>query len=465
MQKKTKVEARTRSKRDKSRRQVVKSRAAKQYNPRMSQDDPESVPIADAARALGISVRTAKREGETGRLHSFRTGGGHWRVLKSDLEAFKQGIPNPTPGPASSVLQNRREGVEELRAELDKRKLERELKKLDTEDARAERERAEAARTQRLAAKAQLKELTLQAGRDAERRRAVDREEARAKWRRDWINGARKEFPAWLSVEQEQILLASVETELGLWGMGDSQDSVGHSLDRTIERVVAPWRAQREARAGRETLIQHATWGLPLGATEADKARAVASARAALSNVPLSASDAEVRLALDEALAPIKESIEKTQTRARRERLIEGAGRSLPWSATEADKAQATAAVRAALANLPLRASQTEEQTIISPAIALIRQAIEERAATQQQQAKRESQKKGLVSYGVLCVPTYIQELRDNDEIDSDASEDVDWIADLQDAVRRKIENEFDGTESYEDAKQVAREIVATELE
>jgi hypothetical protein len=112
-----------------------------------------------------------------------------------------------------------------------------------------------------------------------------------------------------------------------------------------------------------------------------------------------------------------------------------------------------------------------------------VKQAVEERIANERAQARaeadsrarkwredlekqqRESRKEGLVSHGVLCVSTYIQELCDNDEIDSDALEDDDWKAGLEDAVRRKIQDEFDGSETYEKAKQVAREIVDEEVE
>ena len=64
----------------------------------------ETIPVAEAARLLGISVRTVKRMCDAGRLRSFRTTGGHLRVLRSDVEAFRQGSASPAPVPASSAF-------------------------------------------------------------------------------------------------------------------------------------------------------------------------------------------------------------------------------------------------------------------------------------------------------------------------------------------------------------------------
>jgi excisionase family DNA binding protein len=467
MPKKTNADARTRSKREKSRRRVVKNRSGKRYNPRMGQVGAESVPIAEAARLLGMSVRTAKREMETGRLRSFRTSGGHWRVLKSDVEAFRQGITTPASAPAPSVLQNKREGVEELRAELDKRKLERELSKLDAEDAKTNRERDEVFRTQRLTVKAKLADVRLQRETNAQQQDRERRQRERDQWRRAWINGARKEFPAWLSVEHEQALLASIETELGLWDMEDAQESIGHALDRTIERVIAPWRAEREARARREQTVQSAVSLLPWGATDSDKARAVASVRAALSTVPLEARDSEVRVALDGVLAPVIESILKSQTRARRERLMESAAHSLrAWNSTEADKVHATAAVRSALADLPLGAAQTEEHNAVAAALAPIKRSIEERAAAQRERESRERKKPNLISFAVFHACNYLDEQFENGDIDLDAGEDFDDVRrNVAAAVQSTLEEELTGDESQDEANRIACKIVDEELD
>ena len=395
---------------------------------------------------------------------------------RADVERFRQGHRSAASAPASSVLQGKRERVEELQAELGKRKLERELSKLDAEDVKAERERNETFRTQRLTVKAKLADVRLQRERNLQQQEREEKQGRHEEWRHGWINGARKQLPEWLSAEQEQSAIAAVESELSNWSMACSEGEIGEALGRVIDRAVAPWLAERAARDRRDTLIDHAGFELPSGATQADKARAAVCARTVLSNLPLDATDAEVRVALDDALAPMKRAIEEAQTRAHREReeadkrawrerLIEAAARSLPYSSTEADKAQATAAVRTALSNLPLGASLTEEQTVMAGAVAPIKQAIEERAAAQQQQAQRERKKSELITFAALHASNYLDELNNDGDIELEDGEDLDDLRrDVETAVRNALAEELTGDESQDKTNRIARQIVEEEL-
>ncbi|MBI3668750.1 MAG: helix-turn-helix domain-containing protein [Acidobacteria bacterium] len=454
---------------DKSGRQNVKSRRAKPHNPRMGQVGAESVPVAEAARLLGVSERTVKRMCSAGDLPSFRTAGGHVRVPRVDLMRFREGHGSTASAPASSVLQNRRERVEELGLEAQELRAKREIEKLRGEDSEAERGQTMEARAQVLAQRRALEEARLQREREAERRqrerRQVELERQEAEFRRRWLRWASAAAPDWLSAEQAQAVAGAVERALSHCDPEQPDDDVRPLLEKAIERVVAPWRAEREERARRENLIEQAVWRLPSGATQADKARAIVSARAALSTVPLDASDAGVRVALDEALAPAKQAIEDAQARSRREQLLDFAVRGLSWNATAADKAQATAAVRSALSNVPLQASRSEEQTVVAAAVAPIKRAIEERTAAQQEHERRERNKSSLVSLGVLHVSAYLSELYSDDEISDDAYSDYEWRNQLETTVRKVLESELAGDESLEDVWQIAREVVGEELE
>jgi len=78
---------------------------------------------------LGVSIPTLKRMAAEGRLESFRTPGGHLRILGESVDAVRD-HPQTQPRPvrdASPVLQNRRERLEELTLEAQERRAKREL--------------------------------------------------------------------------------------------------------------------------------------------------------------------------------------------------------------------------------------------------------------------------------------------------------------------------------------------------
>ncbi len=447
----------------------MKNHSAKRYNPRMAQLTGGSVPVSEAARLTGLSVRTVKRMCAAGQLSFFRSPGGHVRVVKADLERFLRRA-SPALPPASSVLQNRRERVEELGLEAQELRAKREIEKLRKEDSEAERGRTMEARAQVLAQRRALEETRLQRERDAEQRERQRREAAgegeRAEFFRRWLRWAADSFPDWLSAEQTQSVTVAVERALEQCDPGEPDGDVRPVLERAIERLLAPCRAEREERARRERLIEHAVWGLPWGAIDADKARAVGSARTALSRLPLGATDAEVQVALDEAVAPTRQAIEERQTRARREQLIEAAGRWLPWDATDADKAKAAAAVRSVLSNLPLRASQTEEQNAVSVAVAPIKQLTEERTAARQHQEQRERKKSTLLTLAIFHASNYLDTLHNDGDMELDSGEDFDDVRrDVEAAVRKALEEELTGDESHDEANRIARQVVDEELE
>jgi hypothetical protein len=320
------------------------------------------------------------------------------------------------------------------------------------------------ARAQRLTAKAQLKAVKLQAARDAERRSAADQAEARANWRRGWFNGAVQEFPNWVSPEQDHELRTAIDAELDRWDLADG-DAVGPALDRVIERMVAPWAAIREERVQREKLVADTIGGYVLsGAIAEQKTRAAADARAALSQLPFGASDAELKAVVAKAIAPVLQGMADDRTHSRREQLIKSAGQWLPWGATETERTQATQAVRSALGDLPLHANQAEEQALLTRTLAPIKNAIEARATAQQERQRRERQKPFLITVAVLAASTYLSELRSDLDPEPDDEEFSELEREVEAKIRSRLEQELTGDESQEDANHLACEIVHEEV-
>src|SRR5688500_16200928 len=70
---------------------------------RLSSMPTDILTTAQAARLLGISVRTAQLLIEGGSLTSWKTPGGHRRVYRADVEALVAG-PDPSPAASSALV-------------------------------------------------------------------------------------------------------------------------------------------------------------------------------------------------------------------------------------------------------------------------------------------------------------------------------------------------------------------------
>lgn len=398
----------------------------------MTTTPPQSVPVSEAARLTGFSVRTLKRMCEAGQLESYRSPGGHVRVIRASLERFLRDASSAPQVPASSVLANKRERVEELSLQLQETRAMREIRKLSEEDSEMERQRAETQRAQDLANKRAVQETRLEAARDTERREREQREaeaqRQRAEFGRQWLSFATDRFPAWVSYEQRQPLLAAVEETISARDPGDAE-LMARLLADAISRVCAPWQAERLGQQKREELIERTiTSGLPIGAMDSEKAKAAASARSALAQVPLVASEWELRAAVSAAVEPMVKAIEQRKA-AEREK--------------ERQRAEAE------------RARDAE------------RRAREEREAKARADAVLRRMRKGnLVAAGVAHVSSYLSELFRKDEITRDEWLDFELQRELQEQVREALESQLTGAddESDSDAKQITEEVVDEEL-
>jgi excisionase family DNA binding protein len=399
----------------------------------------EWISIGEAERLTGLSTRTIKRMVAEGQLSCSRSPGNHMRVSRADVERLLR-REAPVSGAASSVLANKRERVEELSLELQLARAQRELKRFTEEDAEGERQRADSQRARELADLRAIEESRLQAERNADRRareeREVQQQRARAEFRRKWVGWAVDRFPAWPSFEQRQTLLAAIETTIAARDPEDGE-IMRFLLWDTMNRIYAGWDLERRTQERREDAVTHAvTWDLPIGATDADKASAAASARSALAQIPPFAADSEIRSAVGSAIQPIVASIEERRT----------AERCKESERLEAERAKVEER-RAAERQKENERLEAERARIDSP--------------------MRNARKSRLVSAGVERVSTYLSELHGAGEITRDAYLDFDWRRELQNDVREILESELSGTdeESEQTARKLAEDIVDEELE
>ncbi len=229
---------------------------------------PEALSVVDAAKALGVSGRTVKRMIEAGELSSFRTRGGHLRISIESVKAVKGESPRAVSNP-SSVLQNRRERVEELNLEAQELRAERQLDAL-------RREQEEEKTDRRAEAEALRQERTDQARALVLDRQRIEREEAEERDRRRAAKEAqsRKEriVSAWLEVglalipegvpaEVRLDVVSKVEELLQECHL-TQETQILRLVTATVADVLAPWQREQDITA----IIEEACATLPFAA-------------------------------------------------------------------------------------------------------------------------------------------------------------------------------------------------------
>src|SRR5712692_1388434 len=98
----------------------------------------ESYTVREASQALGFSVPTVIRMCEEGTLQHFVSPGGHRRIPSEAIAAVRTNgrSRSSTASAPSSVLQNRRERLEELGLDAQEIRAHRELDRLDRKSTR-----------------------------------------------------------------------------------------------------------------------------------------------------------------------------------------------------------------------------------------------------------------------------------------------------------------------------------------
>jgi excisionase family DNA binding protein len=437
----------------------------------------ESYSVSDAARLLGVSIPTAKRMAADGHVEGFRTPGGHLRIIAESIEALREQRRQPRPvREPSPVLQNRRERLEELTLEAQEHRARRELEKLRREEQKeadaleAEAQAREDEAVQR-EAEIELERERLELER-AQQRARQEREQAEERAKREaqqalaafrcrWQTKASEALSAyeyrWLSATQRKEMLGGLEAEIEKRQPAD-EPRMGTILAHSLEALVEPFRAERDAQERRQTLTEEALRSLPYLATEAEKVRATVAIREALRRLDSCADVCEMRVAVQAAVKPVHLAVGKRLLDAR---LLEWAIRELPWSRTDRDETRLRRECAEILAELPLGTSEAEGEEALEPTVREASAEIEKRQAENERQVRKAS----LIQQGLAEVSNYLLELKREGEIADEDYWDSDFTAHLNEAVRRDLEAELSGNETTKEVRELTREIIDGELD
>jgi excisionase family DNA binding protein len=442
-----------------------------------SSDD--SYSVGEVASLLGVSIPTVKRMAQAGTLETFRTPGGHLRVLAGSVEAIKQqrrSLVRPAHGP-SPVLQNRRERLEEVTLETQELRAKRDLERLRRED-RDEAERREAeVQAHEEEAEQRRAEIALERER-LERERAEDcrrrqREQAEeqdrlvaekqlAAFRERWYSVAGEAVARmprlnWLTAGQRKEVAESLELEIDRRQPAD-EPRMNEIIARTLLALVEPLQAERDAQERRQRLADEALRTLPYSATDADKVNATSAIREALRPFDRFADVCETRVAVHNAILPVRQAVQKRELD---NRLLQGAVWRLPWGKSDEDVARVRRECAEILADLATDTSEAKARGALEPTIQEACREIEERKA----KADRLSRKAGLIQQGIAEVVSYMVELQRRGELTLEEYYDPELTDHWRTIVRRGLESDLTGEESTKEVRQLARGIINEELE
>src|SRR5260370_3760204 len=250
----------------------------------------ESYTVREASRALGVSVPTVIRMCREGTLTCFETPGGHRRIASEALDAVRnsgRGRARSIPAP-SSVLQARREAIEELNLSGQELRARRELGRLQEEEA-GEAERRAAEERAREVEREERREQSRADRTRQEREFAQEQTETRrAELRQKLLSVAALSLPADLSAERRDQFLKALENEFESCGV-ENEASVMLAARTVIPRFVDSWSAEERAARQRERMVRlrddvlrRALWkvGLSRVSTTSHRVEAAAAIRA-----------------------------------------------------------------------------------------------------------------------------------------------------------------------------------------
>jgi len=400
-----------------------------------------------------------------GQVEGFRTPGGHLRIVAASIEAIREPRRQPRPArDASPVLLNRRERVEEVNLQVQELRARRELDGLRREEAEeAERREAEAEENEKEAAE-RRETLALERERlareDECERQGREAQQQLAAFRCSWLEQANELLAAselrWLSLAQRKEVMDALEAEIMKRQPHDSP-RMAMVLARAAAACIEPMIMERDAKRERERRIELALWSLPAFATDAEKAEAAAAAREALSRLPYSAQDLELRSAAEKAIEPVRRKVAR---RLMTERVLNWNVLQLPWQSTEQEKARLRRECREILGDLPEDVSEIEAKEALEPTIRNACQEIDERQA----RTCREEQKAALIRQGLAEVSNYLWQLRERGEITTEEFLDSDFKAALERTVKTELQRELSGHETTKEIEGLVHEIVNEEL-
>ncbi|HEY6271197.1 MAG TPA: excisionase family DNA-binding protein [Terriglobales bacterium] len=438
----------------------------------------DSYSVSEAAALVGVSTPTLKRTVQDGMLDGFQTPGGHLRISAESIESVKeQRPPRARSGrEPSSILQNRRERLEELNIEAQEVRARRELAKLQREEQEEAEEREAQAQARDEEAAQRQAEIELERERltqeQARERRRIEserfqeqtREETEQRliaFRQRWCDGAAKAVtssgPFWLTAAQRKEIVEALEAEIDRRQPAD-ESRMGDIIARSLQALVEAVKTDRDAQERRQRLTAEALWSLPYSATDAEKVKATAAIREALGRIDNFADVCTMRVAAKEAVQPFRQAIERRELDAR---LVNWVVRQLPTGWTDRDQARIRRECAEILADLPADVSEPEGKEALESTVKEACAEIGKRQAEQDQKARKAQS----VTTGLAEINAYMLELLNEDEITSEDYWSSELTRHLESAVRRGLESELTGDESTKQTRKIVRQIVDGELE
>jgi excisionase family DNA binding protein len=239
-----------------NRRQTIQNRAANRAANRHATVE-VAVPVAEAARLLGVDARTVRRMCAERRLKSFVTPGGHRRVALADIEAIRNGntdlkrssfghVPSPT-------LQQKKERLEELNLTIQEKKAKIALQQLEDEERdRAEHEeverRAQEQEARRIRQDGEIEKSLRKRERKqarSEARAAQARHEWEAQWLRDMLRELPRDVPSELRLKVAEVFRQEL-SDLYQTSADHAEDLVYATLRAAGEMTLSPWRRRNQ---------------------------------------------------------------------------------------------------------------------------------------------------------------------------------------------------------------------------
>jgi hypothetical protein len=332
------------------------------------------------------------------------------------------------------------EEVKIVESRLNKRRVERESEEL--EDWFRERDRQ-------------------QAEREAEQRQkaeAAQAERRRRKWLDSWIHYALRSRPLGAPREIELEIHQAVQVALASLHPDQPRYTTQRLVDATVEKVLRPWKREKEIRSAIESAISRLPWDIQYGQEwAAVKQRAWEAAAAAVAKLPADASSSEMQQVAWLAVQPMAREYEHEQACRR---IV---GRVYIYNATREEADEAKEAVRQALAELPIGASQQQmekagESALAPYKAAVIRRQEEARLESEKQSRRRAAEWK--VDLRISHIERYLQQEYDYDGEYQEMRSDADRLRPLiraalidelmenpdmsNDDIRESIEDETD---------------------
>ena len=380
---------------------------------------------SQASRLAGVSIPTLKRMCAAGEIPYFRTPGGHLRIPADAVERLLGNTAAPPASDPPSGLQDHRERERKLGSRSQELRTRRGVARPRVEPAEDE---------EKLTTQARLREL----------QRETDFEAAQLA-----SQGTRRQAAQELEMEDVRYRHGAFHRRwrgvaadsLPTWLSFEQHEKALEALDRVIA-----------------------------GCSEQDEGRMARVLREAIARL----------------LAPWEK---ERQVAMRREQVLQSALWSLSGLASASEKVRATAAIRKALAALPLTVLDYEERSIAEEAVRAVNGEVKERLAAEKAQAERERaereaqakkareeqqrafeeqqriwRKDNLVRRGVDKVWWYLLELKNDDEISEEEYEDIDQES-LKSAVGRLLRSKITGDETDQDLEVLVEGIVADELD